>query len=241
MPAEAEASAVKKSRKDVRGLTRLLGGVRELDVSLAILDELKEGHDHLAPAADKVRAFVEQERLRRRRVMVRGVERIGADRLRTRLTTLAETQSLATLAERRERVRRRLAPRVAGVAAAIEAAGSLYAFDRLHRVRIAVKKLRYLLELAHEATRVGTARMVRRLKAAQDLLGRLHDLEVVAGFVRMTLGLHPAHAVGLRDLLDVIERETRQRHAEYLRLVPRLTAVLETCRTDLDQRLARHG
>jgi CHAD domain-containing protein len=241
VPAESAAPAVRKSRKAVRGLTRLLGGVRELDVSLALLDELMEEHEDLAPAVDMVRAFVQRERQRRRGQMVRGVEELDPDRLRQRLTALAETVRHATVAERRDRLRQRLEPRVAGMASAVDAAGSLYAFDRLHRVRISIKKLRYLLELVHEVARVGTSRLVRRLKDAQDLLGRLHDLEVLAGFVRMTFGAHPSHPIQLRALLDVIERETRQRHAEYLRLVPRLLAVLEACRTNVDRRLAHHG
>jgi len=241
MHAETEARLVRKSRKAVRGLTRLLGGVRELDVTLCLLDELKGRHEELAGAMAMVRAFADQERLRRRNQMVQGVEALDPEKLKRKLTALAETERLAPVAERRERLRTRLAPRVMGVATAMDAAGSLYSFDRLHRVRVAIKKLRYLLELVHEVARVGTIRLVRRLKEAQELLGRLHDLEILAGFTRTTLGSHPSHAVELRALLDVIERETRERHAEYLCLAPRLRAVLEACRTDLDQRLAHHG
>ena len=241
MHAETGGPALRKGRKAVRGLTRLLGGVRELDVSLAILEELKRENPALAASIDRVRVFVDRERLQRRDEMLRGVEELGPEKLRKRLTALAETEGLAPVAERRERLRRRLPPRVAGVAQAMDAAGSLYAFDRLHRLRIAVKKLRYLLELVHEVARVGTLRLVRRLREVQDLLGRLHDLEVLAGFTRTTVGVHPTHGPELRALLDVIERETRERHAEYLRLAPRLAAVLEACRTDLDRRLAHHA
>ncbi len=238
MHAETEGRAVRKSRKAVRGLTRMLGEVRELDVSLALLDELKGRHEDLAPAIEMVRAFVAQERLRRRNEMV---EELDPDKLRRKLTALAETERLAPVVDRRARLRLRLRPRVTGVASAMAAAGSLYAFDRLHRLRVAIKKLRYLLELVHEVARVGTLRVVRRLKEAQELLGRLHDLEILAGFARTTLGAHPSHALELRALLDAIERETRERHADYLRLAPRLSAVLEACRTDLDRRLAHHG
>lgn len=241
MHAETGAPEVRKSRKAVRGLTRLLGGVRELDVSLALLEELKQRHPDFSAAVGLVRAYLEHERRLRRGEMVRGVEELEAEDLRLKLDSLADTRQLATVEERRKRLRRRLRPRVNAVASAMAAAGSLYAFDRLHRVRIAIKKLRYLLELVHEVARVGTLRLVRSLKDSQDLLGRLHDLEVLAGFTRTTLGAHPSQAVRVRALLEAIECEARERHADYLRLVPRLTAVLEACRSDLDRRLARHG
>ena len=229
--------ALRKSRRAVRGLTRLLGGVRELDVALSILDELSASHPDLSVGVAVARRLVEQQRLRRREEMLRGLVDLEPRKLRKKLVALSEMTRLPAVAERRARLHERLGPRVMGVAAAMENAGSLYAFDRLHRVRIAIKKLRYLLELVHEVAGIGTRRLVRRLKSAQDLLGRLHDLEVLAGFARAALAAHPAHAIQLRTLLDLVEGETRQRHAQYLRLVPRLAAVLEACRTDLDRRL----
>lgn len=232
---------LRKTRKAVRRLTRLLGGVRELDVSLAVLDALQREHPDLGDAIEFVRAFVQRERLERRAEMLRRLEDLNPRKLRKQLAALADEEtSPAPLSERRDRLARRLRPRVTRVAEAMAAAGSLYAFDRLHLVRIAIKRLRYLLELAREVSRVGTARPVRQLKTAQELLGRLHDLEVLAGFVRAALPSQTGDAVHLRALLHLIERETRLRHAEYLRLVPALNAVLETCRTDLDRRLTHH-
>ena len=238
MRAETEGRAARKTRKAVRGLTRLLGGVRELDVALAMLEEIRNAHADLAPGTDAVQRLVEGERARRRSRMV---EELDPEKLRKKLNALAGAERLAPVVERRERLRQRLGPRVMAVAAALEAAGSLYAFNRLHRVRIAIKKLRYLLELVHEVARVGTLRLTRQLKEAQELLGRLHDLEVLAGFARAAIAALPGKTTELRALLDVIERETRERHAEYLRLVPRLAAVVEACRTDLDRRLAHHA
>ena len=54
----------------------------------------------------------------------------------------------------------------------------MYVPQRLHDVRIAVKKLRYAAELADETTGKRITGDVAALKAAPDLLGRLHDLEV---------------------------------------------------------------
>jgi CHAD domain-containing protein len=49
----------------------------------------------------------------------------------------------------------------------------------IHRARIAVKRLRYLLEPLQEDISQGAA-IIDRLKQLQDLLGELHDLHVLA-------------------------------------------------------------
>ena len=72
-----------------------------------------------------------------------------------------------------------LARRAARLREAVEAAGAVYVPEHLHHVRIAVKKLRYSVELADETTGKRIAADVAALKAAQDLLGQLHDLEVL--------------------------------------------------------------
>jgi CHAD domain-containing protein len=51
--------------------------------------------------------------------------------------------------------------------------------EQLHDARLAVKKLRYAAELVAEVTDRRIDSDIARLKAAQDLLGRLHDLETL--------------------------------------------------------------
>ena len=55
----------------------------------------------------------------------------------------------------------------------------MYAPERLHAVRIAAKKLRYGLELAADSGLKQAAPHVRTIKRAQDMLGKLHDLQVL--------------------------------------------------------------
>ena len=57
--------------------------------------------------------------------------------------------------------------------------GTLYRPEPLHEVRIAVKKLRYVLEITADAGLARLARPLRTLKTAQESLGRLHDLDVL--------------------------------------------------------------
>jgi CHAD domain-containing protein len=118
----------------------------------------------------------------------------------------------------------------------------LFAFDRLHQVRIEAKKLRYVLELIHEFGRVPTLRFVARLKQLQDLLGRLHDLEVVEGYIQRERGAEERrYAAEIDRATSLLELEMRELHASYLASVHVLARVISGCRGDVDRRLGGAG
>ena len=78
---------------------------------------------------------------------------------------------------------------------------SLYLPERLHVVRIALKKLRYAREVGAEAVRrQHTKAELRSLKRSQDILGRLHDMQVLLDRVRqLQASLAPADALMSRS------------------------------------------
>ena len=71
------------------------------------------------------------------------------------------------------------------------------------------------------------------------LLGRLHDLEVVAAFVRRVAGRGPKVTAAAGKILDVIDAETRQLHARYLAEVTVLRTVAAAARDEVAPRLKR--
>jgi CHAD domain-containing protein len=226
-------------RRRLRRLTSALGGVRELDVALGILDDLARAQPGLDDALSPARRAVEVDRLECRGEMIRQLEDLRAGALFDELARLADEAGQSSPEGRARRLRRRLARRTDGLERAVFDVGSLFAIDRLHEVRIAVKKLRYVLESIHELGAAPTRRLVTRLKQFQDLLGRLHDLDVVAGYVRR----HPAgpasFAPDARALaLERIERDMRELHADYSRQAHLLDKVVAACRLDIDRRLA---
>jgi CHAD domain-containing protein len=101
---------------------------------------------------------------------------------------------------------------------AIENAGSLYDGERLHDVRIAAKKLRCVAEL-RLAGRRSTAD-VAILKRMQDLLGRLHDLEVLIAWIReVQASLSPPDVTAWRNLSSLahaLQSDCRMLHAQYM-------------------------
>lgn len=236
-PVDSGDRSARKRRGRVRRLTQALGRVRELDVALALLDEFASSRPELAPPVGAVRSEIQRERAVRYAAMIRSVEDIKPRKLAHDLSSLAATVR-SSGKEQQRRLRARLLARARRLDTAVEEAGALYAFDRLHTVRIAAKKLRYSLELVPELTRLGTQRLVGRVKQIQDLLGRLHDLEILAAYVRRAGQPSPPQPpVDVTPLLRLIEQETRQLHADYLSKAQGLRLVTAACREEIGPRL----
>src|SRR5204863_7484114 len=95
-----------------------------------------------------------------------------------------------------------------------------YLADRLHRVRIEAKKLRYALEIHRELTHSRSMARLNRLKHQQDLLGRVHDLEVLIERTREVQAGLPGEnrraMAELNRLIRALEAECREGHAQYM-------------------------
>jgi CHAD domain-containing protein len=103
--------------------------------------------------------------------------------------------------------------------------------NRLHEVRLAVKKMRYTLELAAEVSDAVTPSDLRLLRRTQDLLGRLHDVELLVQQARQEqTSISPPNLAawrGLDALIAALEDDCRRLHARYCRLSADLTVMAE--------------
>lgn len=218
----------------VRDLTRALGPVRELDVALQILDELDTSGDVPRSAIVRLRQAVLSERQSLHGDMVRRVARCDLDKLRKRAIAAArKTESKKAPARNPKQItaaRERAARRAEALRGAIKTAAGLYLPDRLHEVRIAVKKLRYAIELSDVVSRARASARLKTLKKAQDLLGRMHDLEVLIARTRGVQGSSSAPTLKLSGELDLVvrrlEHECRQLHGHY---IAQRKALLRVC------------
>jgi len=234
--ASADAAAIDRVDRRVRRITRALGPVRELDVALLLLAEL-EGRGAAAPRAiTRLREVVTAERLQRRREMLDEITPSRLDKLRKRLVDVAapESRSGATADTAAEAVAHS-GKRARRLRAAIERAGGIYLAERLHRVRIEAKKLRYAIEIDRELTRSRSRLHLNRLKALQDLLGRVHDLEILIDRARAVQAGLPGRGrramAELDSLIRVLEDECREGHAAYMHGRP---ALLKLCDAVID-------
>jgi CHAD domain-containing protein len=227
VPANGSSALVTDLTRVVRTATRALGDVREMDVALMLVDRLATERPDLEPALGLVRTATAGERLGRVERMRRQFDPGG---LRSASTSFVERVE-QSVDDRRAAalLAQRLQGRIQDLRRAVGEAGLLYAPERLHRIRIATKKLRYALELAGDMRVAATKRLVTELRQTQDRLGLLHDMETVAHLARRTLGgAHDSDTTPLADpILAVIEERIHAQHAEYLAHRDRLLRVID--------------
>lgn len=240
-----KGSKASRARRKIRRLTRALGTVRELDVTLHVLDELARRPEIPRNALEDVRSHVVLERDERRTVMLKRLEEVDSEKLGRRLRGVAEALSQCDAQMWREALAARVVKRATRFTAVVHEAGHIYAPDRLHLVRIATKKLRYALELAADGGVASARPLVLALKRMQDTLGRLHDLQVLQHHVAEVQAAPPARRGGADGGLDAINRaleeECRHLHGKYLAASAALLEISEVCRLVVAPQLARAG
>ena len=224
----------------LRKVTERLGTVRELDVSLIIIEEMHESGRHDEAALARLAAVAGRERAAARKALLKRLPPRELKQLARKLSrTVDKLEELDVEApdgrspERgwRWALDARIARRSALVRDALRNAGTVYLPERLHAARIAVKKLRYALELSAEVAGVKTTPELRALKRVQELLGRLHDLHVLLDRVRhVQASLVPPNIAiwrGLDGLTTAIENSCRRLHARYMRERSAVDAIFE--------------
>src|SRR6202163_2994866 len=148
-----EQPAVRKLGRRLRKLTRRLGSVRDLDVLTLLVDELRESGGLPDRALRRVGGAVLQARDEARGALsltavAADLKRVGRklEALAAKLEPVDRERSPAW----RWAVDARVSRRAFTLKAAIEKAGAVYLPERLHRVRLGLKKLRYGVELVVE-------------------------------------------------------------------------------------------
>jgi CHAD domain-containing protein len=249
---QLDPDLTRKLTRRLRKVTRRLGTVRELDVLLELIQRLAKDGRYSAAALKRLGAVTGHARTAARARLSVKLPMAKLDRLARKLERVAN--HLTSDDDRSSRqpgrghkhaavwaVEARVARRAASVRSAIAAAGAVYAPEQLHIVRIALKKLRYSVELAPESRQRHTSRDLAALKAAQELLGQLHDLEMLLANVRETQAALPAADLGawreLNALVRAVEDDCRQLHAHYMRDRAELIAITDrmTVKRDLRQ------
>lgn len=173
-------------RRGLKWLARRLGAVRDADVILALLEEHRgaargvEAQRHAALVA-----LLEKRRAKARRSLREALDRDRYRRLTTRLrrsaaapatTGRADATAGRVLTDTLERMAGEL-ERHAAMTAAVPSA------DELHALRIAFKRTRYVLDL-HAAVGGPAYDVERRLaRELQDVLGVLHDHDLLLGWL----------------------------------------------------------
>lgn len=218
--AGARRSRVRRLNRKVRDITRRLGPIRELDVALGMI----EAGDTSGSPYRRALAMVRRELASRRRVLREGLTKrdvADVDKLIKKLDRLSQSGG-ATRSKESDAWRAMLAARILRrtkqLKSALDAAGPLFVPEPIHAVRVATKKLRYALELAHEAGFAQAGASVKFLKRQQERLGKLQDLQSLVNHVR-EVGSSSEGDAPLAELTTYarsIEQECHRLHAEFV-------------------------
>lgn len=217
-----------KLGRRLRKITERLGTVREFDVLLGVIDELNATGRYPNAALARVAASIGDDRSHARerlltKVPIHELRRVAA---RLEKTARAVEQDAAPFGPGTARrswrwaIDARVARRASTLAAALSNAGAVYLAERLHAVRIAVKKLRYALELATEAAGVRSSQDLAQFRRTQGVLGRMHDLQVLINRARdVQAALTPPNLTDWRELdglVVALEEDCRRLHGRYM-------------------------
>ena len=231
-----------KLTRRLRRVTSRLGTVRELDVLMLLIDELHISRRSRSAPIGRVGVAIAKARDDARKRLFRHLPIGGLRRIARKLEKLVDELAKHEQAEPRRgaaagaqtrrgaegarsgwrwAIEARLTKRASRLRATIDEAGAVYLPERLHDVRIAVKKLRYACELAGEAAGVKHEPELRVLRRGQEILGRMHDLQMLIDRVRdVQASLAPPSLPVWRELDDVVEsldEDCRRLHARYMR------------------------
>ena len=213
----------------IRRVGRSLGAVRELDSLIELSVDLARRYPNSAPVLAACRVDLDERRQRKVRRLVKRLED-------------AEVETLRDVAPRpggfilprgngsgwRPQLAQRLEIHADRLERKVERASGVYFPNRLHKVRISLKKLRYLVEIAEQTRAWQPAHLVRDAKRLQDALGMMHDMHVLLHYLDRLRAdeWRPAKAT-LRSLLSA---EIAERHRDYLAHRDRLFAMAAASR-----------
>ena len=188
----------KKLLKSLARLRKKAGRVRDLDVQIAALRELKfpQGNGHKTQLLDELI----QQRGEREKKLAKSFNREAVAEIRRRLKKTSRQMAIAENADPLALTLKRLGELTRNNAALTE--------KTLHQYRIVGKRARYIAELADadpEAKRV-----VTELKQMQDVIGDWHDwLKLTQAAERLLGGVHSSALVAmLRNVTQAKFRES---------------------------------
>jgi CHAD domain-containing protein len=236
-----DADTTRKLSRRLRQVTRRLSDVRDFDVLISLIADLHRDRRYSKKTLKTVEDSVAERRKDAHERLAARLPPAKIQRLARRLKRVVRHLESGDEPDRRAGKPRlvhasvwaleaRTARRAERVREAVQSAGTVYAPVALHNVRIALKKLRFALELQAEAQQQRAARDVAALKTSQDVLGRLHDVQVLIDYARemQESQTGPDKGGASRDLgalLRMLERDCRHLHARYVRNSSSLIAI----------------
>lgn len=203
--------------KGFAAIGKALGKVRDADVRIALLRELEAHTPQAAPSLVVVRQHHERERLDDMRHLVKTLERLDVRSLVHAISRDHPDNRRMRLmsAGWREPLRGQLLERSRAATEAIDHATGVYFPNRVHRARIAIKRLRYAAEIsAGTGSRLDGP--IRQFGKVQTILGNLHDRQTLADSLSRAAKRDGIAPDQLEVTRQVLASEVQALHSKYL-------------------------
>jgi len=217
-----------------RAVGRALGKVRDADVRILLLKQLEPRIPSAVPALVGVRQHQERRRLELMRKLIKQFEHDGLPELMHEALRGRRVSSAWRRSGRpwRRQLQSILSERAQSATDAVRHATGVYFPHRAHSARIAIKKLRYALEIAEATSTLRTTEAIPDLKKAQDILGDLHDRQELVDELADAMPLSDvARTVDQMGLVThVVEADIHDLHARYLSRRNRVLTVADGAR-----------
>lgn len=176
-------------RKQLKKLLKRFGPARDLDVQIVYLEEeiksLDKKQKALRPGMARLLLRRRQERQKAQKPVLKAVERLEGSGVLTslrqetdRVLSGQDGPAPSLNAALADRIAQQVQVCLADVETQLESLQDAGDIAGHHRLRIAVKKLRYTLEIAETAMEGALKPSLKQLKRMQTLLGQLHDCDV---------------------------------------------------------------
>lgn len=238
---ELTRDSLEKISRIIKQAGRALGEARDHDVALDVLKNLEAHAPSAAALFGPLHAAIVTEQRRARRDLVKTLEGLE----------ISETPRIAKESRQhakgwfrnhaawRKHLRQHVSSRADDVRAAMQHATGVYFPNRSHSARIAIKKLRYALEVAKATGMWRSRRAGRVLRKAQNALGRAHDRQVLIDRLRDSSSSGAAASQLATDVaIPFLEAEIAKLYDRYLGLREELTAICDACDRFARQRSA---
>lgn len=189
----------KRWEKEARNVGRALGEARDADVQAASVAALVKnlGDRRLRPGAERLLLRLKQRRERLQPKVLRALDELEESELKNGFPEALRGLSARMRLSLPEPAEGMKTVRDAAVELLVRRAVELEAFqpvadhpervEELHAMRVAVKRLRYTLEIFRSLFDGETEPVLETLKKLQDLLGEVHDCDVWIEFLPLFL------------------------------------------------------
>lgn len=230
---ELDPDVARHLGRRLRKVTERLGVVRELDVLAQLVEELQDSGRYEPETVGRVGMSIAEARAKARDRLFAKLPTGEFRRIANKLEKVADDLREHKKSSRgwQWALEARLTHRATTLKHAMLEAGAMYLPERLHAVRIALKKFRYALEVSAEATGAPSSKDIQTLKRGQDVLGRLHDLQILIDRVRQLQAAVETPDLTLWRNIDALtttlENDCRRLHARFMRLQPSVRAVCD--------------